>query len=89
MWVGWVASAIAGFGMPSFVFLIGDVINSFNSGTTTPEEMLSTIRRMSLIFLGVGIAVWIASYVSYAFLLIFSERVIKKTRVKYLESILK
>lgn len=87
-WIGWISSMIAGLGMPSFVFLIGDVIDSFNM-TTDPEDMIDTISLMSLIFSLVGVAVWITCYISYAFLLMFSERVAKKTRIKYLEAIIR
>jgi hypothetical protein len=44
---------------------------------------------MSLIFTCVGIAVWIFSYFMYSLLLLFSERVVKKTRTKYLKAILR
>lgn len=87
-YVGWIASSIAGLGMPTFVFLIGDIIDSFNP-TTKPEDMLDTISTMCLIFTCVGIAVWIFSYLDYCFLLMFSERIARKTRIAYLESILK
>ncbi len=80
---------IAGLGMPSFVFLIGDVIDSFNVEISSDEEMLEIISLMSLIFVVIGIAVWITSYISYSFLLMFSERIAKKTRIKYLEAIMK
>lgn len=89
MYIGWLSSSITGLGMPSFVFLIGNVIDSFNPNTTTKEEMLDTISQMSLIFSCVGVAIWITSYISYSSLLIFSERVTKKTRAKYLEAILR
>lgn len=88
-WIGWISSMIAGLGMPSFVFLIGDVIDSFNIETTSPEDMLDTISLMSLIFTCVGFAVWITCYISYAFLLMFSERVARKTRIRYLEAIIR
>jgi ATP-binding cassette subfamily B (MDR/TAP) protein 1 len=74
--------------MPSFVFLIGNILDSFNS-TTDPDVMLSNIKRLSGIFGLIGIFLWITTYINFAFLYIFSERVAKKTRVKYLEAILK
>ena len=89
MYIGFFSSAITGLGMPSFVFLIGNVIDSFDPYRTTKESMLDTISEMSLIFSCVGVGIWITSYISYASLLMFSERVIKKTRVKYLEAILR
>jgi ABC-type multidrug transport system fused ATPase/permease subunit len=89
MIIGWIAAGIAGFGMPSFVFIIGNVIDSFDTTKTGPSEMLDTISFMCLLFTIIGCGVWVTSYVNYGFLLMFSERVAKKTRVKYLEAILK
>ena len=89
MVIGWISSSIAGLGMPSFVFLIGNVIDSFDPSKNTPDEMLSTISLMSLIFLCVGIAIWIFSYINFSFLLMSSERTATKIRVAYLESLLK
>ena len=88
MYIGWGAAMVTGCGMPSFVFLIGNVIDSFKP-TSTPADTLKTINLMSLIFTLVGVAVWVASYIMYSFLLLASERVIKKTRTEYLKSILK
>lgn len=84
MAIGWLAAMLAGCGMPSFVFLIGDVIDSFDPYKNTPDEMLDTISFMSFLFTMVGIGVWIFSYINYSFLLMFSERVAKKIRVAYL-----
>ena len=79
MYIGWICAAITGTGMPSFVFLIGDVIDSFKP-TNTVESTLNTISKMSLIFTLVGVAIWITSLIMYSLLLLFSERVVKKTR---------
>ena len=87
MTIGWSSASIAGFGMPSFVFLIGNIIDSFNP-TNSPDSTLDTINRMSLIFTLIGLAIWVTSYTMYSFLLIFSERVARKTRTAYLKSIL-
>ena len=51
--------------------------------------MIDTIERVCLIFTCVGLAIWFFSYVSYGFLLMFSEKLGKKIRTKYLESILR
>lgn len=88
MYTGWIAACITGTGMPSFVFLIGNVIDSFKP-TTSLDDTIKTISTMSLIFTLVGFAVWFFSYILYSFLLLFSERVIKRTRTKYLEAILR
>lgn len=84
MIIGWISAIIAGCGMPSFVFLIGDVIDSFDPSKASPQKMIDTISFMSFLFTMVGIGVWITSYIDYAFLLMFSERVAKKIRIAYL-----
>ncbi len=89
MYTGWACSCLSGLGMPSFVFLIGNILDSFNSYETPPDEMLDNIKRLSGIFTLIGVFLWITTYINFAFLYIFSERVAKKTRVKYLEAILK
>jgi len=84
MIIGWLSAVVAGCGMPSFVFLIGDVIDSFDPYKVSKDEMLDTISFMSFLFTMVGIGVWITSYIDYAFLLMFSERVAKRIRIAYL-----
>jgi hypothetical protein len=40
MYLGWAAAALCGLGMPSFVFLMGDVLNSFDKNTTSGTSMM-------------------------------------------------
>ena len=84
MYIGWLASCVNGLGMPSFVFLIGNVLDSFDPNKSSPQEMLDTISLVCLIFVMIGLCVLFFSYVSYGFLLMFSERVGTKIRIKYL-----
>ena len=89
MFLGWLAAFITGLGLPSFVFLIGDVINSFDPYKTDANELLNKIKLISLIYTIIGIGIFIFSYVFYSFLLISSELMVQTIRKKYLESILK
>lgn len=84
MYIGCVSSCVTGLGMPSMVFLIGEIIDSFDPYRTTPEDMIKTIEKISLIFFLIGVGIWIISYISYASFLQFSERVARKTRTRYL-----
>jgi ATP-binding cassette subfamily B (MDR/TAP) protein 1 len=70
------------------VFLIGDVIDAFGP-TVTPEEALRQIEKICIIFVGIGLGILLFGYIFYAFLLIFSERVAKRTRIAYLRAIIK
>jgi hypothetical protein len=79
-WLGLVSAVLCGLGLPSFVFLIGDIIDAFNPNSS-PEETLDTIKRLSMLFVYIGFGIWFFSYSYYAFLIIFSERVARKTRL--------
>lgn len=83
MTFGWTVALISGCGLPSFVFLIGWVIDSFDP-STTEEDRDEIISLMALIFTLIGVGLWIFSTFYYSAFIIFSERVIKRTRVRYL-----
>ncbi len=87
-WItGVVASALCGMGLPSFVFLFGDIADSFE-GNMNPEEILKAIKRVSMILSIIGGVILLGSYLFYVFLTIASERIGAKTKVAYLRSIL-
>jgi hypothetical protein len=48
MYIGWVAAFITGLGLPSFAFLIGDIVNSFNPNNPA-SDTLDKIKLISLI----------------------------------------
>ena len=79
-YLGLISAILCGLGVPSFVFLIGDIIDAFNPNSS-PEETLDTIKKLSMIFVYIGIGIWFFSYTYYGFLVIFSERVARKTRL--------
>ncbi len=85
---GLISAAVCGLGLPSFVFLFGDIADSFEGGMN-PDEILTRITRVSLILSIIGAGVWIGSYLFFAFLTIASERLGLKTRVAYLRAILR
>ncbi len=89
MYIGWTAAIIAGGGMSSFAFLVGDIIDSFNTQKNTVKDMLDTTSLISMLFAVIGVIVWILSYISYTVLILFSEKTANKIRVTYFESILK
>jgi len=88
MILGWTTAAITGMGMPSFVFLMGDILDSFNPSKTA-EDMLDAIKFTCMLLAIIGAVIWLLTYTYYASLLVFSERIAYKTRVRYLQSILK
>lgn len=88
MIIGWICACVTGLGLPGFVFLFRDIINSFNPANG-PEATLDAIKRVCFIMVMLGIGIWIFSYLYYTMLLLFSDSIGYKIRVKYVESILK
>ena len=86
MWCGWLAAIVTGLALPSFVFIMGDIIDSFNP--ISMGDTLDAIRESSIIFFVIGVAIWVTSHIYYACLFIFAESVARKIRVHYLEAIL-
>jgi len=86
-WIGWISACITGLGMPSFVFLMGEIIDSMNPNIS-PKESLRMLTGVTIWMIGIGAGIWIFTYFMYSFLIIYSERVAKKTRVQYLRAIL-
>lgn len=81
--LGLISSALCGLGLPSFVFLFGDIADSFE-GHMDPKEILASITRVSKLLAFIGLGVWLGSYLFFTFLTIASERVGLKTRTAYL-----
>jgi ATP-binding cassette subfamily B (MDR/TAP) protein 1 len=87
--IGWIAASITGLGLPSFVFLMGNIVDSFNPLTSNPDKMLHMISRIAYIFACVGAGIWVFAYIYFSLLLMASEKIASRTRVIYLEAILK
>jgi len=84
--IGIFASILTGLGLPSFVFLFGDIINAFGDN---PDGLLSTMRIIAIEFTIIGVIIWITSYFYFSFMVIYGESVSAKTRIQYLSTLLK
>ena len=84
MILGWIFAIITGIGLPSFAFLFGDIINSYGP----EEDVLDQMETIALVMVLIGAAVWILAYLMYALLLTSSERIMRRTKLKYIEAIL-
>lgn len=85
--LGIIFACLAGCVMPSFVFVFGDLIDGFNPAKGS-QGILDAIKFVSLVFVFLGIGVFITSYVYFSSMLIFSEKNGLKFRIKYLEAVL-
>jgi len=86
--LGWGASIIAGLAMPSFVYFMGDIVDTFDPSEGVAST-LDDMKKLALIMVFVGLGLWLFSYVFFAMLLIFSAKVARKVRVAYLRSVLR
>jgi ATP-binding cassette subfamily B (MDR/TAP) protein 1 len=88
-YLGVVAALVTGVGMPASIFLFGNAIDSFSQlDPAALNHMVTTIKKISLIFVCIGTGIWVTSYIYFTFLLVFSQKVIKKVRMAYLKAIL-
>lgn len=90
LYIGAFCAMLTGVGLPASIYLFGNAIDTFTDLTKPHaiQHMLDTVRRIALIFTAVGVGVWFTSYIYFAFLLIFAQRVMRKMRLAYLKAIL-
>jgi ATP-binding cassette subfamily B (MDR/TAP) protein 1 len=84
MGLGYVTSAITGIGLPSFVFLFGDIVDDFGKN----GNIVEVIRPVCIELIIIGAIMWVTSYLYFTFLVVMSERLGRKTRIAYLRAIL-
>lgn len=87
LFFGFATAILCGLGLPSFVFLFGDIADSFE-GNLPADQILSRITNVAKILTGIGLVVWLFSYCFFTFFIIASERIGQKTRCMYLQAIL-
>lgn len=83
---GHICAAITGLTLPCFSYLMGDVLDSFAG--TDKDAQLKRIKIITIIFTVVGAGVWVVSYLYWSSLLIFSVRVSRRIKERYLAAIL-
>ena len=86
MSVGGIAAAANGAALPAFSILFGNVSDKLVPGAES--NLLKEIGIISLEFLGLGIASFILSYISFAAWMISSERQTIEIRKRYFRSLL-
>ena len=86
MTFGYVFAITTGLGLPSFTFLFGDIVVNFTDPTKSIADSINPLALQLTIIGGVMMA---TSYIYFVFLVIMAERIGKKTRVAYLNAILK
>ncbi|CDW88003.1 abc transporter family protein [Stylonychia lemnae] len=86
MSLGFLFAFCTGAGMPSLVFLFGDIVNVFQDGND--HSVVDAIKTTVITLAVIGVVIWAASYMYFVFLVAMSERIGKKTRVNYLQGIL-
>ena len=84
LFAGLATALVSGLGLPSFVFIFGDVVDAFQPG----QDIVGKIRVTSIELVGVGVFVWVMSFGYFTMLTAMADRVGKKTKIAYLKSIL-
>jgi ATP-binding cassette, subfamily B (MDR/TAP), member 1 len=84
MVLGYLTAIITGIGLPSFVFLFGDIVDEFGKS----GNIIKVITPICIELVIIGSIMWVTSYFYFTFLVIMSERLGRKTRIAYLRAIL-
>ena len=85
--VGLLAAICCGAGLPSFVFLFGDITDSFEGGQST-ASILEAVTGVAKSLTWIGLGVWVTAYTFFTMMIVASERIGQKTRVAYLKAVL-
>ena len=85
---GWFFACLTGVILPSFIWLIGDVFDSF-APDKDPEETRDKVREMFSIMLGLCAGISISATLQSSCLAAASTRIAGRIKTKYLEAILK
>ncbi len=86
MILGYFFAVGSGLGMPAFSYLLGDIIVNF----TDPKiSMLDAVRPVIIRFAIVGAIMFLTGYSYFVLLSVMAERIGKKTKVAYLQAILR
>jgi ATP-binding cassette, subfamily B (MDR/TAP), member 1 len=84
MCLGYFMAITTGVGLPSFVFLFGDIVDEFGGD----KDIVEVIRPVAIELVIIGAIIWVTSYFYFTFLVMVSERLGRKTRIAYLKAIL-
>jgi ABC-type multidrug transport system fused ATPase/permease subunit len=87
LYVGFAFAVIAGAGQPAFVLYLNTLYDAFTPETPI-EEILDKTTIVALVYLGIGVFLWVFHLVFQTIFGIAAEHVGKMFRVRYLESIL-
>jgi|Transcript_24402 ABC-type multidrug transport system fused ATPase/permease subunit len=85
---GWIFSALTGFVIPSFIFMLGPVFDAFNPNASK-EESLKQVGMLVALMGGLALFVWIAAYMSYYLQQKGATRAVRHIKRAYFESVLR
>ena len=85
IFIGFMTAVLTGIALPSFTFLFGSIVNSFDPNT---KNVVDDVRPLCINLVEIGLIAWVTTYIYYTCLIIVAERIGRKTRVAYLKAIL-
>ena len=88
-YTGHFAAILTGLALPSFSYLLGDALDGFGVGGSSVDAQYEKIRVTVIIFVIIASATWVLSYFYWSLLVIFSLRVSRRIKERYIEAILK
>ena len=87
MIIGIIGAVLGGAGQPAFVLYLNTLYDSFTP-LTPIEEILSKTADLAMIYMGIGLFLWVFHFIFTACFGIVSDSVGRKFRTEYLWSVL-
>ena len=72
--IGLFAAALSGVGQPLFIIWLGDMSDAFGVNVDV-DDTIRELRKITLIYVYIGIALWLLAYIYYSSLGYISETV--------------
>ena len=87
LYIGWVFAGMSGAVLPSFIFMLGPVFDSFGP-SQSKEDSLDSVSLLAGIIGCLAVVVWITSYLQHSFLTKGSIQITNRIRNAYLSAVL-
>ena len=88
MYFGWLFAALSGAVLPTFIYMLGDVFDSFGPDQD-PQETLDLVRRITMIMGILALVLLVTGFLQYSLTIEAASRITARIRVEYLKAILR
>ena len=89
LFLGTLAAIATGVGLPTVSILLGNMTDNTSFDPDDRQNMIDTIKSQAYITFYISVAIFVTSYLMYAFWMMTGERVAIQIRVRFFKAILR